>query len=39
MQKTKYAFYPSKILKTGVLQKKKSIEKTKKFPRTYVKKK
>ena len=39
MEILKYDFYPSKILKTGVLQKKKSIEKTKSFPRTYVKKK
>ena len=39
MQKTKYAFYPSKILKTGVLQKKKTIKKTGRFPRGYVEKK
>ena len=39
MEILKYDFYPSKILKTGVLQKKKSIKKTSKFPRGYVEKK
>ena len=39
MEILKYAFYPSKILKTGVLQKKKKYKKNKKFSPDLCKKK